>query len=221
MAPKKVSIEIKKLKLKSLKPTPGNPQRMPKKVFKEMAESMKKKGWLLDPPVVWEKRKGSFQIISGHHRVQAAIEAGILETDCKVLKGITPEQASLLVLEANQRKGDFDEKALSTYIDEIIETHNTDIDQIMDEVGFFDLKFIEEEKKEEPEVEFTEELLEEHNYIVLYFDNSVDWLQALTLFKLKTVKALHSKEGFKCQGVGRVINGSRAINKLVKYENIG
>lgn len=69
-------------------------------------------------------------------------------------------------------------------------------------------------KEEKPEVEFTEELLEEHNYIVLYFDNSVDWLQAESLFGLKTVQALASKEGFRKMGVGRVIKGSEALEQL-------
>ena len=39
-----------------------------------------------------------------------------------------------------------------------------------------------------PEVPFAEELLEKHNYVVLYFDNEVDWLQALTLFDIHTVR---------------------------------
>lgn len=67
---------------------------------------------------------------------------------------------------------------------------------------------------EKPEVEFTEELLESHNYVVLYFDNDVDWLQAKTLFDLKTVKALDSKKGYEKQGVGRVLNGADAIKRL-------
>lgn len=69
-------------------------------------------------------------------------------------------------------------------------------------------------KEEEPEIKFTEELLEEHNYIVLYFDNSVDWLQAESIFGLETVQALGSKEGFRKMGVGRVIKGSKAIERI-------
>lgn len=75
------------------------------------------------------------------------------------------------------------------------------------------------EKKEEKdgEVPFTEELLEEHNYIVLYFDNSVDWLQAQSLFELGQVQGLGSKEGFRKVGVGRVIKGSEALEKVRKF----
>jgi hypothetical protein len=65
-----------------------------------------------------------------------------------------------------------------------------------------------------PEVEFTEELHEASNYLVLYFDNDIDWLQALTLFELKTVKALDSREGFEKKGIGRVVNGPAALNRI-------
>lgn len=71
-------------------------------------------------------------------------------------------------------------------------------------------------EEEKPEVDFTEELLEEHNYVVLYFDNSVDWLQAESLFGLKQVQALNSKEGFRKIGVGRVIKGNVALERLRK-----
>jgi hypothetical protein len=70
------------------------------------------------------------------------------------------------------------------------------------------------ETEEEPDVDFSEELLEEHNYVVLYFDNSVDWLQAESIFGLKTVKALDSKKGYKKQGIGRVIRGVDAIERI-------
>lgn len=65
-----------------------------------------------------------------------------------------------------------------------------------------------------PEVPFAEELLERHNYVVLYFDNDVDWLQALTLFDLRTVKDSCARPGYERRGVGRVIRGADAINRI-------
>lgn len=65
-----------------------------------------------------------------------------------------------------------------------------------------------------PEVPFAEELLERHNYVVLFFDNDVDWLQALTLFELRQVKDSNSKPGYERRGVGRVINGAAALQRL-------
>lgn len=66
----------------------------------------------------------------------------------------------------------------------------------------------------EPDVKFTEELLEEHNYVVLYFDNSVDWLQVQSILGLETVHALSSRLGFEKKGVGRVIRGAEALEKI-------
>lgn len=70
------------------------------------------------------------------------------------------------------------------------------------------------------EVHFTEVLREEHNYIVLYFDNEVDWLQAESLFALETVKALSTRTDGKItasserRGVGRVLNGPKALEVI-------
>lgn len=83
----------------------------------------------------------------------------------------------------------------------------------LNEMGI-EIKIKPEEK--DAEVEFTEELLEEHNYVVLYFDNSVDWLQAESLLGLKKVQALGSKEGFRKMGVGRVIKGAEALENIKK-----
>ena len=69
--------------------------------------------------------------------------------------------------------------------------------------------------EEDAEVEFTEELLEEHNYIVLYFDNSVDWLQAKTLFGIKKVKDSNTSEKLMNKGVGKVLKGVEALKTLL------
>ena len=75
----------------------------------------------------------------------------------------------------------------------------------------FDLT-IGEEYEVEPEIEFTESLDETHNYLVLYFDNDVDWLQAQSLFDIKSVVEYSSrKDGAtnrQQKGVGRVLNGA-------------
>lgn len=73
---------------------------------------------------------------------------------------------------------------------------------------------IKEDGSDEPDIKFTEELLEEHNYVVLYFDNSVDWLQAQSLLGLESVHALSSKPGFEKKGVGRVLKGAQALEHL-------
>jgi len=70
----------------------------------------------------------------------------------------------------------------------------------------------------EPTIPFTEELLECHNYVVLFFDKDVDWLQAVTLLgdMIGTRRALHVNGRFKGggAGVGRVLRGPEAIRRL-------
>jgi len=126
------------LPLKQLVETEGNPQSMTKEDFEGLKRSMKTKGWILDDPVVWKRPDGIYQIISGHHRVQAAIGIGILEHNCKVIEGITEEQALLFVLEANQRKGSFDDDILNDFLNNLTEEYDIGIDDIITEVGFTD-----------------------------------------------------------------------------------
>lgn len=74
------------------------------------------------------------------------------------------------------------------------------------------------DEEDEPEVEFTEELMEEHNFVVLYFDNSVDWLQAQTVFGdlLKNKQSLGSHKGYRKIGIGRVIRGAEFLKKITE-----
>ena len=132
-----VGISYSVLRLKSLKETPGNPQKMTPEEFQGMVQSMKQNGWILDAPVIWRKAEGDFQIISGHHRVRAGIEAGILETGCKVIEGLNDAQVNKLVLEANQRKGKFDDDLLNTFIDDIIKETGESLDSIYEQIGLY------------------------------------------------------------------------------------
>ena len=103
---------------------------------------------------------------------------------------------------------------------------------ILEDMNFGDLELSKEElfpdlfkeggeilKEEKPEVEFTEELGEESNYLVLYFDNKIDWINAQSVFDLKPVKALDSKKGYERVGLGRVIDGTKFIEKILDAEN--
>ena len=97
------------------------------------------------------------------------------------------------------------------------------------EADLFELDFsdfdvdwgLKEEKKDvKGDVEFSEVLNEEHNYIVLYFDNDIDWLQATSLLDIPNVKALLSNRNgkdsktFRRIGQARVMKGSEAIRKI-------
>ena len=149
MNKKIVGINYKVLPLKFLIETEGNPQKMTKQELDGMSKSMKEKGWILDSPVVWERPDGKYQIISGHHRVQAGVQAGIIETGCKVINGLSENQVKMFLIEANQRKGRLDTQMLDDLISDIIGSAEISKEALFDEVGIYE--------SEEEEIDFEDE----------------------------------------------------------------
>lgn len=136
-----VKIDFQILKLSDLIETTGNPQHMSPDVFAGIVKSLKKSGWILDAPVVWHRPDKKYQILSGHHRVRAAIEAGIIETGCKIISGIEKESALMKVIEANQRRGNFDDADLNSYVDMLVDEFDLDRDLVFDEIGIEQEKY--------------------------------------------------------------------------------
>ena len=65
-------------------------------------------------------------------------------------------------------------------------------------------------------VEFSEELLESRNYIVLYFDNDVDWVSARTHFRLRSVYSKRCNGKPWSKGIGRVVDGAKYLRRITK-----
>lgn len=160
-------------------------------------------------------------VVVGHWRLLAAKELWLEKVPCVKLEDLSDEQIKKYrILDNKLNESDWAELNLRKDLDMLEDMNFGDLELSKEDL-FPDL-FLEEdlgEKEEEPEIKFTEELGEENNYIVLFFDDSVDWLQAQSLFGLETVDALDSKEGYRRRGVGRVINGTEFMNKLLEYYN--
>ena len=75
-----------------------------------------------------------------------------------------------------------------------------------DSVTVYEIRYWSDDDCNEHFLKFTDELMLEHNYIVLYFDNEFDWLVAQEKFGLKEVKDLIPRKK-QPTGIGRVING--------------
>lgn len=106
--------------------------------------------------------------------------------------------------------------------EEISELLKSEIDM---EVFGFSIDALEDETIEvEPEVPFTEILNEENNYIVLKFENKIDWLNAMGIFGIERVKAYPTKKKGKNNtlgiraGVGRVLDGQKALERVTGNE---
>ena len=166
-------------------------------------------------------------VVAGHTRLKACKKLGIEEVPCVVADDLTEDQIKAFRI-ADNKVGE-----VSTWDMEKLGFELADIDIDMSEFGDFgfedDSDNVDLENKEQkPELEFTEVLGEEHNYVVLYFDNDIDWLQAESLFDIKPRKNLSTRtdgkitESMMRVSVGRVLNGAEALERLRKhYENIG
>ena len=205
-------MEIINKNISEIKPYEKNP-RINDNAVDDVANSIKEFGFKV--PIVIDKNN---IIVAGHTRLKASKKLGLKEVPCIIADDLNEEQIKAFRLADNKvsEKAEWDFDLLNEELDDIL---NID----MSDFGFE--KTMEEkvkEAKENGDVEFAEVLGEEHNYIVLYFDNDVDWLQAETLFDIKPVKCGSTRKDGKITknmqriGIGRVLNGSEAINKILE-----
>lgn len=193
-----------------------NPRGITKKDFDRLKRQIKKLG--VYKPLVACEENGKYVILGGNMRLRALKELGFKEVELSVVEAKTEEEKIEYSLSDNDRAGYYEEDALAELVAGVADKIHLDDYKIdlgdAKSLGQVLAAYLPEEEDEEPEVEFTEELLESHNFIVLYFDNEVDWLQAQSLFELKEVKAKHWQPGFDTRGIGRVVNGARALEML-------
>ena len=209
-------LKIEYVDINSIHPYKKNAKEHPREQIEQIKKSIELFG-MDDPIGVWNN-----EIVEGHGRLIACKELGMTEVPIIRIDHLTDEERKSYTLIHNKltMNSGFDLQMLNSELEEIENIDMTDFG--------FDLDLDEEEEKEEAEVEFTEVLGEEHNYIVLYFDNEVDWLQAESIFDIKPVKNLSTRKdgkitkGMESKGIGRVIKGRDAINKIMGWndENI-
>lgn len=191
-------IEIKKIS--ELTPAPYNPRESTEKQESQLKQSLKKFGVV--EPIIYNKQTG--YIVGGHFRVRELQKLGYTEIECVIVDLSEEDEKELNIrLNANTGQWDWDELANNFELDDLNDW-GLDVPNIDDITETKDIPDV-------GEVEFSEELLLEHNYIVLYFDNPLDWEVAQGVYGLNQVKSKES--AIKCQkfGVGRVVNGKNFI----------
>jgi hypothetical protein len=222
-AAKIIEIKVEDCKLKPIeefKRFQGELKTITRPDMELLKESIRKSGFTA-PILLWS---GKDFILDGHQRLKAVME---LRAEGWVVRdGVLPyveimadteKEAREMVLAFNSQYGRVTSKGLRDFIGEDFEEEIGDLKGFL-KIPHIDLEAMEREIRDQgsddPEIEFAEELSEEHQYVVLYFRNEMDWLHALTVLGLKSVKPLHAKPGFQSRSVGRVIDGVTAMSKI-------
>ena len=201
---KKDQIKIVYRNIDDLKSAEYNPRKIGSKQKMELTVSLKKLGFSL-PIAINVNPKRKDVIIGGHQRVMVAKDLGHKEMPC-VEVNLPLDKEKELNLRLNKNGGEFDSDLLALLDKDLLR-----------QVGFLDKeinKAFADSNTIAQEEEFTTEVLEENNYIVFTFDNSIDWLTISDKLDLKSVNALDSKHDYRRKGIGRVIDGKKLLELL-------
>jgi len=149
-------------------------------------------------------------VLGGNMRLKASKEAGLKEVWIDIAEGWSQEKKDEFIVKDNVGFGEWEWDMLANdWNSAILAEWGVDVWQNED-----DIKEIQNPENVESENPFATELDRESNYIVLKFDNDIDWIQAKTIFNLKTETARRQNGKPWSSGIGRVLNGAEAINKL-------
>ena len=199
-----MNTEIKrKVKLSEIKPSKNNPRVIKNKKYFELVESLKTfpemqkiRTLVVDENMV---------TLGGNQRLKAAKEAGMKEVWIDQAIGWNDKRKQEFVIKDNVSAGEWDDDILANEFEpEDLNAWGLDV-PMTDE---------DEDKIEEQEIEFSEYLDESHNYVVLMFDNDIDWLSAQTHFNLKSVYSKRANGKPWSKGIGRVLKGDQYLKSL-------
>jgi len=194
----------------TLSPWDENPRNNSEAVGK-VAKSIERFGFA--SPIIARKKDG--RVIAGHTRLKAALRLNMDEVPVRFMD--LDDQASAALALADNRLGEvatWDDDMLKSILDDLA-ADGVDVQELgFDEDDFARLADEIMEDLEEPEIVFSEYLDEANNYVVLFFDNSVDWLQAQTHFELKSVHSKRANGKPWSKGIGRVLNGAEYLKKV-------
>jgi hypothetical protein len=195
------------MKLSDIRVNPKNPRIIKDDKFRKLVKSLKEFPQMMELRPIIVDDDGIIQ--GGNMRYKALRELGYSEVpDGWVKQGrdLTPEQWREFVVKDNLGYGEFNFDDLANEF-EIGTLENWGVDLPKDIENIKETKDI----PDVGEVEFSDEMLLEHNYIVLYFNNPFDWEVAKQKYNLKIVRSNDPAEKVQKIGIGRVIDGSKYL----------
>lgn len=208
---KLVEAKEAEISIDKIKPAQYNPRKDLKtgdKAYKDIKRSLEEFG-LVDP-LIWNKRTGN--LVGGHQRLKVLQAEGAKKVRVRVVD-IPLAKEKVLSITLNKVGGRWDKKKLASLLLEIEDddliTTGFDEDEIDELIG-------EVENGIDGKIKFSEELDEENNYVVLVFRKSTDWLHAQTIFDLESVYSKRRNGKPWSKGMGRVLDGLKAIDTIRK-----
>lgn len=200
------------MRLSEIEPYKKNAKKHDETQIKNVMQSIKEFGVV--QPIVVDRNN---TIIIGHCRYEAMKRLGYdeLQEDWVKVVDLSEEEAEKLRLLDNKlNESEWDLELLKDLVPSI-DFSDFEVDFNLPE------EEKEKEKKKKGDVQFSEILGEENNYIILQFKTDIDWLNALSIFDLENVKCRSTRndgvvtEKMKRVGIGRVLDGAKALNKII------
>jgi len=195
--------------ISKIKPNPDNPRIIEGHKFKLLVKSIRDFPEMLElRPIVVDE---NMQVLGGNMRLKACKEAGLKKVPISIAEGLSEEQKKEFIIKDNVGFGEWDWEMLNAGWDtKSIGEWGLDLPVINEK--------LEVEQGLKPEIEVTQEVLEEHNYVVFTFDNTLDWQVVKEFFNIGTVIKPNFTETYKQTGVGRVKSGQELI-ELINRSN--
>ena len=195
-------MKTKTVNIEKLLPNEENPRVIKTGKFKKLMQSVKDFPEMLElRPIVVDE---DYKILGGNMRYRACLEAKIKEVPITIAKDLTEEQKAEFIIKDNVGFGEWDWDIMA---------NNWDAEKLND--WGLDLVTLNDKAEiEEQEIVFSEYLEESNNYVVLMFDNDIDWLSAQTHFNLKSVHSKRQNGKAWSKGIGRVVNGADYLKGL-------
>jgi ParB-like chromosome segregation protein Spo0J len=122
-------VTVKRVMLDELVPSPINANVMSADVYERLVSSIKELGPDLQPPLVRMREDGRYDIVDGHHRIDAARAAGMHDL-LVIIVDLSDEESKVLQLGMNRMRGELDLGLASTMIGELVEL-GTPMDVLM------------------------------------------------------------------------------------------
>lgn len=128
--------QIREVPLSSIKLIKKNARFMEQSMFNQLVNNIRRDGQLSSVPFCVEHDNGTYTVVSGNHRIQAANMAGL--TSCHIMyineKDISNDEIRAIQLSANSINGQDDQEIIKQLLDEITDVALKEYAHISNEV---------------------------------------------------------------------------------------